>query len=80
MPMISGIYDSGPISPIVKIKENLSIWTSGQWSHYQVEFIEPMPENSQSSVARLYYGIPIHGGVPPLSYYLLPAPLPSAGT
>ena len=48
MPMISGIYDSGPISPIVKIKENLSIWTSGQWSHYQVEFIEPMPENSQS--------------------------------
>lgn len=48
MALISGIYDSGPISPVAKIKENLSIWTVGAWSHYRIEFIEPMPANSQS--------------------------------
>jgi len=46
MPLLSGIYDSGPISPIAKIKENLSIWTLGQWAHYRIEFIEGMPRSS----------------------------------
>ncbi|KKN15906.1 hypothetical protein LCGC14_0981290 [marine sediment metagenome] len=48
MALISGIYDSGPIAPVAKIKENLSIWTVGAWSHYRIEFIEPMPASSQS--------------------------------
>ena len=48
MPMLSGIYDGGVIAPIAKIKENISIWTVGQWAHYRIEFIEPMPASSQS--------------------------------
>jgi len=48
MAVLSGIYDSEPIQPVAKIKENLSIWTVGQWSHYRIEFIEPMPANSQA--------------------------------
>ena len=46
MPLLSGIYDSGPISPIAKIKENLSIWTVGQWAHYRIENTEPLPRSS----------------------------------
>ncbi|MDD5539704.1 MAG: hypothetical protein PHG61_03330 [Candidatus Marinimicrobia bacterium] len=34
MPLLSGIYDSNRIQPIVKIKQNLSIWTLGKWQHY----------------------------------------------
>jgi len=48
MALLSGIYDSGVIAPVAKIKENLSIWTVGHWQHYRIEFIEPMPRNSQS--------------------------------
>lgn len=48
MPFVSGIYDGGVIAPVAKIKENLSIWTVGQWSHFRIDFIEPMPANSQS--------------------------------
>ena len=50
MALISGIYDSGPISPVAKFKENLSVFTLGQWSHYRVDFIEPMPWSSQMVV------------------------------
>ena len=46
MPLNSGIYDWGVISPVAKIRENLSIFTSGQWSHYRIEFIEGMPYSS----------------------------------
>jgi len=40
------IYSAGPIVPVVKIKENISVWTRSQWEHYRVEFIEPMPRSS----------------------------------
>lgn len=50
MPMISGIYDGGVIAPVAKIKENLSIWTVGQWSHYQIEYIEGLPWSSPMTV------------------------------
>lgn len=43
MPQLSGIYDSAPIQPVAKIKENLSILTGGNWHHYRIEYIEPMP-------------------------------------
>jgi len=46
MPQVSGIYDNGPISPIAKIKENLSIWTKGKWEHFRIDYIEPMPRSS----------------------------------
>jgi len=46
MPLLSGIYDSGPIQPIAKIKENLSIWTLTNWAHYNIRNIEPLPRSS----------------------------------
>lgn len=46
MPLLSGIYDTGPITPIAKIKENLSIWTVGKWAHYNIRNLEPLPRSS----------------------------------
>ncbi len=46
MALLSGIYDSGPIAPVAKIKENLSLWTVGKWAHYQIANMEPMPSSS----------------------------------
>lgn len=46
MSVVANIYDNGPISPIAKIKENLSIWTLGKWSHFKIENIEPLPRSS----------------------------------
>jgi len=50
MPQLSGIYDSEPIQPVAKIKENLSIWTVGKWEHYNIDFIEPIPRSSPTMV------------------------------
>ena len=50
MPLLSGIYDGGVIAPVAKTKENLSIFTLGQYSHYRIEFIEGMPWSSQMVV------------------------------
>lgn len=41
--LLSGIYDSEFIQPVARVKDNLSIWTQGKYSHYKVEYIEPMP-------------------------------------
>lgn len=44
---VANIYDNGPISPIAKIKNNLSIWTLKNWAHYRIENIEPLaPSNT----------------------------------
>lgn len=43
MPEIAGIYDSGPITPIAKIKQYLSMWTTTKWKHFQIEWIEGIP-------------------------------------
>ncbi len=43
---VSNLYDNGPISPIAKIKENLSVWSLGRWAHYNILFIEPIPMSS----------------------------------
>lgn len=50
MSEVANIYDNGPISPIAKIKENLSIYTAGQWRHYRIAFMEPMPRSDQMMV------------------------------
>ena len=46
----SGIYAPGPIKPIVKIRENISVWTLNAWEHYRAEFIEPMPKGAAMTV------------------------------
>lgn len=50
MAELSGIYDAGPIQPVAKIKENLSVFTVGQWAHYKIENIEPLPRSTQNMV------------------------------
>jgi len=50
MSQISGIYDSGVISPVAKIKENLAVRTQGQWEYFQIDYIEPIPPTPDSTV------------------------------
>lgn len=45
MSEVSGIYDSGPISPVCKIHENLGILTEGKYQHFNVTFIEGVPRS-----------------------------------
>jgi len=47
---VANLYDNGPISPIAKIKENLSIWIGGDWHHYNINFIEGIPRSSPLTV------------------------------
>ena len=42
----SGIYDNGPLSPIARIKDTLSIYTAKKYSHYQIAYVEPWPRGS----------------------------------
>jgi len=41
-----GIYNPGPIQPVVKFRENLGIWTQNGWEYYRAEYIEPMPRSA----------------------------------
>ncbi len=50
MGLISGIYDNGPMTPVVKIKQNVSVWSGGKWEHYNVNFIEPLPRSTPGTV------------------------------
>jgi len=50
MSTMSGIYDSGPIQPVARIKENLSIWTNGKYAHYVIEYQEPIPPSPASTI------------------------------
>ena len=50
MSEVANIYDNGPISPVAKIRENLSIWSGGGWEHYRIENIEPIPRSSPTMV------------------------------
>lgn len=50
MSEISGIYDSSPISPVCKIKENVTLWTEGQWMPFRVEFAEGFPRSRPTMV------------------------------
>ena len=47
---VGGIYDNGPISPICKIKENITVWSQAKWTSFKVEYIEPMPASLASTV------------------------------
>ncbi len=43
---ISGIYDNGPISPVARIKDHISVYTAKKWSHYEIAYAEPWPRSS----------------------------------
>jgi len=43
---VANIYDNGPISPIARIKDNISVYTAKKWAHYQIAFAEPWPRSS----------------------------------
>lgn len=62
---ISGIYDSGPISPVAKVKENLAIWVVNSWTRYSVEFVEPIPRSGPYTVDLVIAGnnnVPVAAG------------------
>ena len=53
MPELSGPYDSYLIQPVAQIKQNLSVWTLGRWSHFKViyqEGISPGPASTVETV------------------------------
>jgi len=50
MSEIEHIYNSGPIVPVCKIKENLAVWTTNLWNYFKVDFIEGLPRSSQTVV------------------------------
>lgn len=50
MPELSGIYDSAPIQPVCRIKENLSVFTQNKWRHYLANSMDPWPAGSVNRV------------------------------
>lgn len=50
MSEVANIYDNGPISLIARIKENIALWTEGQWMPYRVEFAEGLPRSRPTMV------------------------------
>ncbi len=50
MPQLSGIYDSFSVQPVARIKQNLAIWTLGQWAYYRIEYQEGIPPGPASTV------------------------------
>ena len=47
---VANIYDNGPISPIARIEDNLTIWSENKWLSYKIAFIEPIPRSSPTVV------------------------------
>ena len=46
MPTVDNLYDSGPISPVAQIDENLTILTENNvWQNFQVAFCEGIPRS-----------------------------------
>ena len=39
-------YDSGPIAPICRPKDNLGLWMGQKYEPFQVDYIEPIPRSS----------------------------------
>jgi hypothetical protein len=50
---VANIYDNGPISPIARIKDNLSVWSEQKWLHFNITYIEPIPFSSPFMVNML---------------------------
>jgi hypothetical protein len=50
MSLVSGIYDNGPISPIVKIDENIRVDLNDKSYYYQVKFLEGIPRSTPFTI------------------------------
>ena len=46
----TGIYSPGPIKPVVKVKENIAVYTQNAWDFFSVDFIEGMPLSAPSII------------------------------
>lgn len=46
MGTVANIYDSGPISPIARIHDNIAIWTENKYLPYRIEWMEGVPASS----------------------------------
>lgn len=47
---VANIYDNGPISPIARINDNLSIWSENDFLHFNITYLEPVPRGSPMTV------------------------------
>ena len=43
---VANIYDNGPISPIARVRDNLSIYSEQKWLPFNIAYIEPVPLSS----------------------------------
>jgi len=50
MSEVANLYDNGPISPIAKIKQNVTIWSENRWMPFQIAYIEPIPRCASFTV------------------------------
>jgi len=50
MSEVANIYDNGPISPVARIKENVSVWSEEKWLNYNIDYIEPIPRSRPYTV------------------------------
>jgi len=69
MSEVANIYDNGPISIIARIRENVAIWTEGQWQPYRIEFAEGIPPSRPMTVDLVQIAgllnIPANGTITP---------------
>lgn len=50
MSEVANLYDNGPISPICRIHDNISVWADSKWLHFNVNYIEPVPRSRPFTV------------------------------
>lgn len=43
---ITGIYDSGPMRPVCRIKDSLAVYTDNKWKGFNVIYLEPIPRST----------------------------------
>ena len=43
---VANIYDSGPISPIAKVGENIAVWRDNAYVPYKIQWYEGIPQSS----------------------------------
>lgn len=46
MSEVANIYDNGPISPIARIDENVTIWTDNTWKPFRIRWMEGLMPSS----------------------------------
>jgi hypothetical protein len=46
MENLYNIYNSDPIAPICRVKDNIGLWTGQKYEPFKVDYIEPIPRSS----------------------------------